>query len=111
VKATNAAEIFRMRDVDGGLIGGAALVAEELLPSAGRQRVEKRRDEIAMETLILIFHVLAALCVIGLVLLQHGKGADMGAAFAAVRLGACSARADRPTFLAGPPAFLLRCFS
>src|SRR5882672_703003 len=29
VKATNAAEIFRMRDVDGGLIGGAALVAEE----------------------------------------------------------------------------------
>ena len=34
-----------------------------------------------METLILILHVLAALCVIGLVLIQHGKGADMGAAF------------------------------
>jgi len=32
-----------------------------------------------METLILILHVLTALCVIGLVLLQHGKGADMGA--------------------------------
>ena len=31
VKAANAAELFRMRDVDGGLIGGAALVAEEFL--------------------------------------------------------------------------------
>lgn len=34
-----------------------------------------------MENLILIVHVLAASAVIGLVLLQHGKGADMGAAF------------------------------
>jgi len=31
VKAANAAELFRMRDVDGGLIGGAALVAEEFI--------------------------------------------------------------------------------
>ena len=34
-----------------------------------------------MEKLILVIHVLAALGVIGLVLLQHGKGADMGASF------------------------------
>ena len=34
-----------------------------------------------MQTVILVLHVLAALTVIGLVLLQHGKGADMGAAF------------------------------
>ncbi|MBI2290292.1 MAG: preprotein translocase subunit SecG [Betaproteobacteria bacterium] len=34
-----------------------------------------------METFVLVLHVLAALAVIGLVLLQHGKGADMGAAF------------------------------
>lgn len=34
-----------------------------------------------METLVLIVHVLSAIGVIGLVLLQHGKGADMGAAF------------------------------
>ena len=32
-------------------------------------------------TLVLIVHVVAALGIIGLVLLQHGKGADMGAAF------------------------------
>ena len=31
VKAANAAELFGMRDVDGGLIGGAALVAEEFV--------------------------------------------------------------------------------
>ena len=34
-----------------------------------------------METIVWVIHVIAALGVIGLVLLQHGKGADMGAAF------------------------------
>ena len=34
-----------------------------------------------MENLITVIHILAAAGVIGLVLLQHGKGADMGAAF------------------------------
>jgi preprotein translocase subunit SecG len=34
-----------------------------------------------MEFFIIIVHVLAALGIIGLVLMQHGKGADMGAAF------------------------------
>ncbi len=34
-----------------------------------------------MENIITVIHVLAAAGVIGLVLLQHGKGADMGAAF------------------------------
>ena len=33
-----------------------------------------------MENLILIIHVVASLSVIGLVLIQHGKGADAGAA-------------------------------
>jgi triosephosphate isomerase len=31
VKAANAAELFGMRDVDGGLIGGASLMAEEFI--------------------------------------------------------------------------------
>ena len=35
----------------------------------------------SFETLILFFHVLIALSIIGLVLIQHGKGADMGAGF------------------------------
>ena len=34
-----------------------------------------------MENLILITHIIASLGVIGLVLVQHGKGADAGAAF------------------------------
>jgi preprotein translocase subunit SecG len=34
-----------------------------------------------MENLIVIIHVIASLGVIGLVLIQHGKGADAGAAF------------------------------
>ncbi|MDP2154321.1 MAG: preprotein translocase subunit SecG [Methylotenera sp.] len=34
-----------------------------------------------MENIVLVIHVLAACGVIGLVLLQHGKGADMGASF------------------------------
>ena len=34
-----------------------------------------------MQTAILIIHVLAAITVVGLVLMQHGKGADAGAAF------------------------------
>ena len=34
-----------------------------------------------LKTLIIVVQLLSALGVIGLVLLQHGKGADMGAAF------------------------------
>lgn len=34
-----------------------------------------------MQALILIIHVLASIAIIVLVLLQHGKGADVGAAF------------------------------
>jgi preprotein translocase subunit SecG len=34
-----------------------------------------------IETIVLVIHVLAALAIIGLVLIQHGKGADMGSGF------------------------------
>ncbi len=34
-----------------------------------------------MQSIILVVHVLLAVVVIGLVLVQHGKGADAGAAF------------------------------
>jgi preprotein translocase subunit SecG len=34
-----------------------------------------------MDLLVLIVHVLAAIAIVVLVLLQHGKGADVGAAF------------------------------
>lgn len=34
-----------------------------------------------MESALLIVHILVAICIVGLVLIQHGKGADAGAAF------------------------------
>lgn len=34
-----------------------------------------------MYQLILVFHILVAISIVGLVLLQHGKGADIGAGF------------------------------
>lgn len=34
-----------------------------------------------METLVVVFHVLAAIAIIALILIQQGKGADMGASF------------------------------
>ncbi len=34
-----------------------------------------------MQELIFIIHILSVVSLIGLVLMQHGKGADMGAAF------------------------------
>ncbi len=34
-----------------------------------------------METVVLIVHILAAATLVGLILIQQGKGADMGAAF------------------------------
>ena len=34
-----------------------------------------------MQEIIFIIHILAAICLICLVLIQHGKGADMGAGF------------------------------
>lgn len=34
-----------------------------------------------MYQLLIIFHVLIAICLLALILIQHGKGADAGAAF------------------------------
>ena len=36
-----------------------------------------------MEQIILVFHLLIALAIIGLIMFQQGKGADMGASFGA----------------------------
>ena len=62
-------------------------------------------------SLLLTVHILVALAIIGLVLMQHGKGADMGAAFGSGAPAACSGRRVQPTFSAGRLAFWLPCFS
>lgn len=43
-----------------------------------------------IETILLVVHLLVAIGIIGLVLIQHGKGADAGAAFGAGAAGGAS---------------------
>jgi len=52
-----------------------------------------------MEVAILVVHVMAALSIIGLVLLQHGKGADMGAAFGSGSAGSMFGSSGSANFL------------
>ena len=59
---------------------------------------------------ILVVHVVAALAIIGLVLLQHGKGADMGAAFGSGSSGSLFGSSGSANFLSRTTAVLAACF-
>ena len=48
---------------------------------------------------ILVFHVLLAVAMIALVLVQHGKGADMGAAFGTGSAGSLFGSSGSANFL------------
>jgi preprotein translocase subunit SecG len=61
-------------------------------------------------TLVLMVHVLAALGVIGLVLLQHGKGADVGAAFGSGASGSLFGATGSANFLSRTTAILAAVF-
>ena len=63
-----------------------------------------------MQTLILVLHVLAAGGIIVLVLLQHGKGADMGAAFGSGSAGSLFGSAGAANFLSRSTAILAVVF-
>ena len=63
-----------------------------------------------METLILVVHVLVALSLIGLVLLQHGKGADVGAAFGGGASGSLFGASGSANFLSRTTAILAAIF-
>jgi preprotein translocase subunit SecG len=63
-----------------------------------------------MEILVLVIHVLAAAGVIGLVLLQHGKGADMGAAFGSGASGSLFGSSGSANFLSRSTAVLAGVF-
>src|SRR5215510_15189715 len=63
-----------------------------------------------IEVLILVFHVLAAVGVIGFVLLQHGKGADMGAAFGSGASGSLFGSTGSANFLSRTTAVLAVVF-
>ena len=53
----------------------------------------------SLHTIIVIIQVLSALTIIGLVLLQHGKGADMGAAFGSGASGSLFGATGSSNFL------------
>src|SRR5437763_15345599 len=61
-------------------------------------------------TLILIVDVIVALCLIGLVLLQHGKGADVGAAFGSGAAGSLFGASGSANFVSRTTAILAGVF-
>jgi len=61
-------------------------------------------------TPILIVDVIVALCIIGLVLLQHGKGADVGAAFGSGSSGSLFGATGSANFLSRTTAALAVIF-
>jgi preprotein translocase subunit SecG len=61
-------------------------------------------------TLILIVDVVVALAMIGLVLLQHGKGADVGAAFGSGASGSLFGASGSANFLSRTTAILAVIF-
>ncbi len=63
-----------------------------------------------METLVLVVHVFAALGIVGLVLLQHGKGADVGAAFGSGASGSVFGASGSANFLSRATAALALVF-
>ncbi|MET3554592.1 preprotein translocase subunit SecG [Burkholderia sp. 567] len=62
------------------------------------------------KTLIIVVQVLSALGVIGLVLLQHGKGADMGAAFGSGASGSLFGATGSANFLSRTTGVLATIF-
>jgi len=62
------------------------------------------------ESLLLGLHVVVAVALIGFVLLQHGKGADMGAAFGSGSSGSLFGAAGSANFLSRTTAVLAAVF-
>ncbi|SRR5213593_211978 len=62
------------------------------------------------ETILLGLHVVVAAALVGFVLLQHGKGADMGAAFGSGASGSLFGAAGSANFLSRTTAVLATVF-
>jgi preprotein translocase subunit SecG len=61
-------------------------------------------------TVVIVLHVLIALAIIGLVLLQHGKGADMGSGFGGGASGSLFGATGSANFLSRTTAVLATLF-
>ena len=63
-----------------------------------------------LEAVLLVLHLLVAVAICGFVLLQHGKGADMGAAFGSGSSGSLFGAAGSANFLSRTTAVLAAVF-
>ncbi len=63
-----------------------------------------------LESFLLVLHLIVALVVCGLVLLQHGKGADMGAAFGSGSSGSLFGASGSANFLSRSTAVMAAVF-
>jgi len=61
-------------------------------------------------TVVMVVHVVTALAIIGLVLLQHGKGADVGAAFGSGSSGSLFGATGSANFMSRATAVLATIF-
>jgi preprotein translocase subunit SecG len=63
-----------------------------------------------LETILFVVQILVAVALCGLILLQHGKGADMGAAFGSGSSGSLFGAAGSANFLSRTTAILAAVF-
>jgi preprotein translocase subunit SecG len=63
-----------------------------------------------MQTILIVFHLFLAIGLIGLILIQHGKGADMGAAFGSGASGTVFGAKGSASFLTRLTAGLATLF-
>jgi len=63
-----------------------------------------------VEVILLVIHVIIAVAIIALVLLQHGKGADMGASFGSGSSGSLFGASGSANFLSRTTAILATVF-
>ena len=63
-----------------------------------------------LQSILLVLHLLVAIAICGFVLLQHGKGADMGAAFGSGASGSLFGATGSANFLSRTTAVLAAVF-
>ena len=63
-----------------------------------------------METIVWVVHVATAVVLVGLVLMQHGKGADMGASFGSGSAGSLFGSSGSANFLSRSTAVAATVF-
>ena len=81
VKPDNTRSLMECEDIDGFLVGGASLKSKTFLVSLKKRHRPRRKRQLMFTTVILAIHILVCVALIMVILLQSGKGADIGAVF------------------------------